>query len=115
MTEQELETFFDEIGLFSEEKSVETKRELPKLPSPPITPVRKPRKWIAIWVGAGLLATFTLGLVLGLATAAISHEKLDEIHQQLTFLMQKVADAEQTMPASEVIEPHVDAPKKGLI
>lgn len=97
ITDQELETFLDEI--FQEEPKTE-RRPLPKLT------IKKPRKWMAIWISAILMATFFVGLFMGVALASSSQKKLEQIQEQLAYIVQKIADVEENFSNSqEIIEP----------
>ena len=97
LTDQELESFLEEVGVFSGEKldSLLEVRERPQIPAPPI---EKPKSKRLFFFGT-LTAAFILGLSIGV-TLTYSNKK--EVGQQLTYIIQKISELENSR---DLIEP----------
>jgi|GEM_PF-5325006 len=106
LTEQELDQFLDEVNLFSDEKleTILEMRERPKLPPPPIEAPKKNRLFLFGLVGGG----FLLGLAAGLAFTIPSR---NEVGQQLTYIIQKISELENS---KDLIEP-LSIPKEKIL
>lgn len=90
LTDQELDQFLDEVGVFSDEKlSTERERpELPKLPEPP-----KPKNKLLIFA---IFLAFIFGVSVGLATKNFTTGR------QFTYIVQKLNELENS---KDLIEP----------
>ncbi len=97
LTEQELDEFLDEVNLLSDEKleTILETRERPRLLLPPSRAPQKNRLVLFGFAGGG----FLVGLAIGLAFTIPNRH---EVGQQLTYIIQKISELENS---KDLIEP----------